>query len=224
MARTAQNIIDQVKSNRYPWATQTEALQYVNDTHKEIISLMPITCRHAFATPVTIATVIGQREYALPATINQIERVEQTISGTTTHLNSTSIENINRGLVDGDVNDIWINAGNGVPLEFYTSMHSDALYIGLNPIPSAIGSLKIMGSLGATLVNTDTILPIFSDEIYIEGLCYRLAKAKRRTNEAVAYYTVYQSMLKQLVNWFTTFSEDYQDKGKLNARIEPLVG
>ena len=102
MARTVQNLIDEIKSNRFPWMTTAEGLQYANDVHKEIIGMMPPMRRMAFSAPVSVAITAGTREYVLPLTTNQIERAEFTpTGGATIRLNDTSIETIDRGMSAG---------------------------------------------------------------------------------------------------------------------------
>lgn len=215
MARTVQNIIDELKETRFPWLSTAEALKYVNYTHKEMIGAVPALQRMGSASPTSIPITAGTREYALALTLNQIDRVEFTIGSTITKLDGTSIEAINRQMAGDDTNEVWLGASaTENPTEFYISHQAANNYIGLNPLPVANGTLKVYGSQMLTLGLSDQVLPLFSDEVYIEGASFRLMKAKRKASWA-GYYAAYMSLMDEVKRWTQSFSESYQNTGEI---------
>lgn len=221
MARTAQNIIDEVKSNRFPWMTQAEGLKYVNDTHKELIGAVPELRRTPYSTPYSINVVQGTREYILPLTLNQIDRVEYTpAGGTAVQLAQKTIEYISHGVTVGNKDTIWLLiTTQSPPTAFYISHQATGNFLGLDTLPPSAGVLKVYGSDINALVASDQVLPLFSDEVYIEGVCWRLMKAKRKGDIAIGYQATYLACMDQVKNWAASFLEGYQNTGEMvNAR------
>lgn len=212
-----------IQGKRYKWLKVSDALDYINQINRELLMRIPQLSRHTNVAPQQITTVAGTREYnintagtLMGAFITQVEQVEYNDNATGyKKLRPTSIEALDRQSMD-ETGSAWRSLAADTPTDFYIDVTSGGVFIGFNKVPTNAGVLKIWGASQTELTAGQSLLLLPTDEVYIEGICYRMAKSAQKFNDAQMYLAAYEDQIQKLKDWVKTVSEGYQ--GDSNVR------
>ena len=197
--------------------TTASGLIYVNQINKQLLIRYPQFRRHSDPAPQEINVVAGTTEYNINTggtianeIITMVEYVELNYNATGYQkIQPNSIESLNRAIEDESTSKTWREAS-GQPTDYYIAVRSDGVYLGFNVAPAQNGVLRIWGSSQKDVVGADNLLFVLNEEVYIEGICYRHAKAKQEFNDAFMYLQAYEYELALLDGWVKTLAEGFQ--------------